>query len=253
MLSLQNLKRQAIYFATPRLFNDPYDCTLSLAFDEPTDPEIEKLRRHFLADEHLPAAARVELESLDNHTLKNQLQQYVSKAIEANIDEFLSNNGVSCFSESNDHLLMWGHYGGRYGGFCLEFRTDYEPFTKIRPVKYVETMPRINLCEFIVDRNYDQIMDLYCTKNKQWEYEREWRSRHKVAGTSLLYDATALKAIYFGPNMDSATREIICLILQGQNPTVEFWLGRKHSSEFKLEFNRFEYTSYAEAKRKGLL
>jgi hypothetical protein len=47
--------------------------------------------------------------------------------------------------------------------------------------------------------------------------------------------------------------EIVCLILRGQNETVKFYKGTRSTTEFKVLFKEFSYTSHIEAKKKGLL
>jgi hypothetical protein len=252
VLSLQNLKKSCVYFASPSQFNDPYDCTISATIDEPTDDEIETLRTHYLSKPDLSENARKELGTLDPATLRQQLVRGSKAGVEMTVTRFLAQKGVTCFAERKDDLLMWSHYGGSYQGFCLEFRTSFEPFSKVRPVKYVESRPRINLCEFVTGQSQEIVDHLYCTKSAAWAYEREWRLLHHNAGTLYCYEADALKAIYFGPNMDSQTKEILCLILAGQNPNVEFWHVNRVIDRFELTFEKFNYTSHNEAKRLGL-
>jgi len=47
--------------------------------------------------------------------------------------------------------------------------------------------------------------------------------------------------------------EILCLIIQGQNPQVEFWRGRLSKSEFKVEFEKVDYMPHVVAKEMGLV
>jgi len=184
--------------------------------------------------------------------LKEQMVNAATNALRDAREKFLSDNGVTCFSERNDDLLMWSHYGGQYKGFCLEFRTKHEPFNKLRDVQYVPGMPTLHIDTVIVDKNYDQLLDLYCTKSDVWSYEQEWRGFHEKAGTLFSYKPEALKAVYFGPDIERQALEIVCLILAGQNSDVELWEGKRSETEFKTQFSFFTYTSHIEAKRKGL-
>ena len=81
-----------------------------------------------------------------------------------------------------------------------------------------------------------------------WSYEREWRVLHAEAGTAFHYPAACLTGIYFGPEISFEALEIICLILQGQNPDFRFWKGRRSETEFKVEFDEFTYTPPLKAK-----
>ena len=120
-------------------------------------------------------------------------------------------------------------------------------------VKYVEEMPQVRIDSTLVDEDTTQLIDLYCTKSDVWAYEQEWRGLHSEAGTLFTYQPSTLKAVYFGPEIERGALEIVCLILRGQNPDVQFWRGFRSPSEFKVQFEHFTYTSYIEAKGKGLL
>jgi len=252
--SLQNLKAQSVYFASPSQFNDPYDCTITAQIAEPTSHEIELMRRSLVDRPNVSGNVRWLFGSQSQDDLKALLMRNLSQVFQDERTKFLKQRGVCCFSEVNDDLLMWAHYGGRYQGYCLEFRTDYAPFNGLRAVKYVEEIPTINLVPFVVDKDAIQWVDLYCTKSRAWAYEREWRAIHLETGTLFGYEASALKGVYFGPNMDRQTLEIICLVLQGQNSDVEFWQGKQSDKALKIEFESLgSYTTHIVAKQRGLV
>ena len=247
--SLQNLKKQSVFFAAPHRFNDPYDCTIAARFDEPSDDEIERLRNYYRSRPDVPSNACEELEALDTQALKKYLKGIIGRTVEQNITRYLSGIGVCCFSECVDDLLLWAHYCEGFRGYCLEFRSRY--FAKARPVSYVEEVPRLNLCAMIIENDYSQLLDLYCTKARAWHYEKEWRAFHRDADTLFTYEADALKGIYFGPKMDEQTIEILCLVLAGQNPNAELWRVKQRPDRFALECERVQYTSLVDAHRRG--
>jgi hypothetical protein len=148
---------------------------------------------------------------------------------------------------------MWSHYGGRYKGFCLEFSTSAETFANIRKVRYAPTLPAIGAATILLGDNFDPVLELFCTKSLAWSYEKEWRLMHAVAGTEYGYSAEVLTGVYFGPDIDRQLLEIVCLILAGQNEKVRLWRGTRSTTEFRVLFEEFTYTSYLEAKSKGLL
>lgn len=251
--SLQNLKDQVIYFGSPLKFNDPYDCALSPSIKEPTDAEIMKVRKHYLAKAELEEKVRREFESASNATLRNMLLRIGQNVIDQAISDFLSRRGVSCFSERVDNLLMWSHYGDHCKGFCLEFDTSVEPFHKVRKVRYAQDMPIFDAVPMLCDEEFDPVLNLYCTKAMDWAYEHEWRCIHNQAGTAFGYPAEALTGVYFGSDMPFTATEIIALVLAGQNEHVQLWQGSRSKSIFSMEFQPVTYTSHLEAKRKGLL
>lgn len=248
--SLLNLKSQIIFFGSPLNFNDPYDSALTVTISEPSGDSVERLRARYLAK--APSKeARVELENASPQYLKESFIAAGENGIKEGTKVFLRTKGVSCFSEKYDDLLMWGHYGGRYKGFCLEFSTQHEVFHKARKVDYVPKPPAIDLERILTDRRDDLIQALFCTKSEAWRYEKEWRVIHHEVGTQYGYPPECLTGVYFGPDIDSQSLEIICLILKGQNSNVKLWAGKRSNTEFKVEFEPFEYFSHIESKMQG--
>lgn len=249
--SLLNLKKQIIYFGSPLHFNDPYDCTLTPNITEPSDDEVLSVRDDFLKNTDVAARARWETKSLPD--LRAALMRSARASFQQNVDEFLSKHGVACFSEKNDDLLMWSHYGGKYKGFCLEFDTTSEPFQKINRVRYVPSLPPLSLATVLLDPDSRPLRELFYTKSDAWQYEREWRALHVTAGTQFVYSTSALTGVYFGPDIDVQLLEVVCLVLAGQNETVKLWRGRRSTTEFRVIFEPFTYTSSIEARNRGLV
>jgi hypothetical protein len=245
--SLLNLKSQSIYFGSPQNFNDPYDCAITAVIADPTPEEMQRLFEYFMDYQGVPVDIKSTLSNMPPQERKAELTKIAERSLKEQRDNFLTKMGVSCFSERNDDLLMWSHYGGRYKGFCLEFKTDYEPFNRLRKVQYVKKMPTISIDSFIVKTGF-QFVDLFCTKSEAWAYEKEWRGLHKESGISFGYEREALKAVYFGPDIERQALKIVCLIIAGQNPEVELWQGVRSESEFTVNFSSFTYTSLIEAK-----
>lgn len=251
--SLQNLKAQSIYFGSPLGFNDPYDCALSAGIATPTDEEIEALRSAYLERPNVSDEVKKQFLNSSYEKLREIVVRSTQVVLESHTAKFLKTRGVSCFSERNDDLLMWSHYGGRYKGFCLGFSTKLAPFTNMRKVKYTQRMPRINAAKALLNDNFDEVIDLFCTKSESWSYEKEWRCIHEKAGTLYTYDAEALESVFFGPDIDNNSLEIVCLILSGQNQRVRFWRGHRSQDRFGVVFEEFTYTNYLEAKQLGLI
>jgi hypothetical protein len=240
--SLQNLKAQAIYFGSPKNFNDPYDCGLTPVITPPSDSEVESIRASFL-NQPFSKKAITEFRRPSTLDLRGIFLRQSAVVIKEAQERFAA-RGISCFSEVNDELLMWSHYGGKYKGFCLEFDTSHQPFEKAIKVKYSTEMPHIDPTSLLLNDDFDTVMDLFSTKSMSWSYEREWRVMHEEAGIAYHYPTECLTGIYFGPEISSEALEIICLVLQGQNPHVRFWKGRRSAVQFKVEFDEFTYTPH---------
>lgn len=247
--SLQNLKAQSIYFGSPTNFNDPYDCAISPIIKPLSDKELNTLRELFLQDPVLPDNVRHALTKMPLELFRDQLMKSGEEAFRRNKSRFLSTRGVACFSERNDDLLMWSHYAGKYKGFCLEFDTSRLQFDKILKVNYSNALPTVNLIPLLDDADVDasEVLSIFTTKAIAWSYEAEWRAIHQAAGTLYGYPPESLTGVFFGPEIERGALEIICLILQGQNQTVRFWKGQRSTVAFKVDFEKFTYTSFRES------
>ena len=252
--SLQNLKKQVIYFGSPLNFNDPYDCALSPNIKNITEDDLEKFKVYLRSNPEQSNGLQNQYGKVSSIS-KEMLLRIGRKLVDDKIEDFLKKHGVSCFSERKDSLLMWSHYGNHCKGFCLEFSTFEDAvFKKLRKVCYSSKMPEIDIVAMLCDEDYDTIIDnLYCTKAIDWAYEQEWRAIHAEVGTEHGYPPSALTGVYFGPDMEYAASEIIALILAGQNEHVKLWKGSRSKVSFCVEFQQITYTPYLEAKRKGIL
>lgn len=253
--SLENLKAHGIFFNSPLSFNDPYDCATNPFVKRPDSNQVEEIRQRYLADPTIPANVKAELNAQSVSDLQVMLERCGKDAIKETINRFLVERGVTCFSEKNDDLLMWAHYGGSYKGFCLEFSTEFLPFSAAKKVSYHEKIPETLITPFLAETNpnLDLVADFFCIKPSSWSYEYEWRIIHQQKNTLYHYEANALTGVYFGPEISEEALEIICLILRGQNKFVKFWQGKRSETEFKVEFTEFNYMSHLEAKDLGLL
>jgi len=252
LINISNFRNHALYMASPALFNDPYDCSVRFKFKDLSEDQLNYFRenRHKFSSN---IRFQEELDQISNETLKSLLLNNAQSALQKLIENFLKNYGVSCFTEINDDILMWGHYADSFKGFCLEFRTEFDPFLNFNQVKYKNCFPTFDILNLYLNQNNSGVEDLYCTKYIKWKYEKEWRVLHFKAGTLFHYEPKCLKAIYFGPKIDNSLREIFCLILHGQNPEVELWQGELSENNFGIKFNRFYYKTYIEGKNMGLM
>jgi Protein of unknown function (DUF2971) len=248
---LENLKAQRIYFGSPRGFNDPYDCATNPVVSKPSAEEAEQIRQHYLDNANHLDQPRHAFADIPVEVLRQKLQSAGASAFDSAVAQFLRERGVSCFSECNDDLVMWGHYGGKYKGLCLEFSTAFEPFSKARPVSYCGRIPQVSVIPYLIEGAHDPVDDLFCMKSASWAYEREWRVFHKQLGTLYHYDAGALTGVYFGPEASDEAVEIVALILRGQNPGVRLHKGERSRAEYKVSFSEFKYFTYLEAKNMG--
>lgn len=184
--------------------------------------------------------------------IKQKINDIITDFLENKRAEMSKSIGISCFSENKDDMLMWSYYANGHKGFCLEFDTSDEMFSKVMKVKYVSNSPIFDPSDlFHEDEGNNksdwQLFDLFfATKHIDWDREKEWRLIHKVAGTQFGYSPKTLTGIYFGAQMDSVSREIILTILKNQNPFVKFYFMEKDPFSFKVVPIEMNYSTHLE-------
>lgn len=256
--SLSNLKNSQIFFNRPIDFNDPFDCSLVRESIKIDDNEIIQLYNDWVSNE-LPDAPPPptnpikNVKSIENlpDDFRRQMEEITKEVAKEKQQEYHYRIGCACFSKINDSLLMWSHYANGHKGFCLEFDTSFDPFYKAYKVEYSDSFPSLNLITMFLARikSDSRAFTSLLTKYSCWEYEKEWRIFHREPRKFFGYTEDALKAVYFGVSIDTTNRDIICLILQGQNPNVAFYKAKRSSRKFEIEFEQFTYTPYAKIKK----
>jgi len=183
-------------------------------------------------------------------TLYNSINEIVSQSLKIIKQRGMFNASISCFSEEHDNMLMWSHYADGHKGFCLEFDTSHEPFTKMHKVKYSEGIPEIDAAKVWnrTENNMEAINGYLLSKHIDWQYEREWRVLHTEKTTSFRYNSSALIGIYFGTKIDFTDLEIVATVIRSQNPKCRFYEMDKLSGKFKVVPREVTYNTFIECK-----
>lgn len=164
-----SIKSNKMWYSAPCNFNDVFDCEISIddkkVFEEvlKLSPDKRRVRQGSHAWKNLQATMKLQLRNL--RTV---------------FDELRSTTGVSCFSESDDSLLMWAHYAHNHRGICVEYdwlETNRVLSFSVVPVIY--SKERVRFDSFDPQNiGKDALKLLLCSltsKSPEWSYEREWR------------------------------------------------------------------------------
>lgn len=227
--------------SNPLSFNDPFDCSVSFdanriineiakknlniienTLDGFAEEELSKERKQIILTSQKPFD---ELNKYLPSLLGEDGMQHINSIYEQMYTQGCENFNtiykaqlkVSCFSESNDSLLMWGHYANKHQGFCIEYDLssiqEEDNFKKyLFPVEYVRD--RFDMTDSYIDRAINKLdiqkealIDSVLYKSEEWEYEKEWR----IIITSNEYEKNSFitpkpKAIYLGSNIEKINK-----------------------------------------------
>lgn len=122
--------------------------------------------------------------------------------------------GICSLSEVKDNKPMWSLYGDGYKGYCIEYeipRTE-KLILDLCPVIYTKHANNSLIKKILeyavwammrafsggaISGNIGAAMELFCTKDSDWSYQKEWRIIGKAAEHCRLLKT---KAIYVGFN-----------------------------------------------------
>jgi hypothetical protein len=244
--TLRNLKNAQLFFNTPSSFNDPFDCSVLEASVILNHSDYIDIFKHYLNEHGIDLKTEIKDISDIPEKYRNQIYNGIQQILKQNQHQYLYDTGCTCFSERNDHILMWSHYADGHKGFCLEFNTSFKPFQNAMQVNYSYDFPSINIKKLITDHQAldKDLLSPILTKHKFWCYEKEWRIFHKEPHKPYGYGVDALNAVYFGASANETDIEIVCLILQGQSKNIKFYKARKDKAKYSLYFEEFFYNPF---------
>lgn len=154
-------------------------------------------------------------EKLDEPEITEQLKNLLSLAYRAR-----QGMGICSLSALKNSEEMWNNYADLEKGYCIEYDLQgYEKIDLLFPVVYQdnrETNVVINLLKAFIGQmivgmscgqiaaDRSQFMRMFLTKDRKWEYQKEWRL---FGDANDKLSAPSIHAIYLGKNMDNQNKK----------------------------------------------
>jgi hypothetical protein len=125
------------------------------------------------------------------------------------------NVGVLSLTEDPCSAPMWAHYAGDYSGLVIGLDSDSEFFQpkpeepkvcgQLMNVIYTDTSPVV----YVEPGKLDIPKELFFTKARSWEYEKEWRVIKYLPQASEVIDVSGGKKIHLFEVPPSTVKEVI--------------------------------------------
>jgi hypothetical protein len=122
--TLENVKRQCLYFGSVVDFNDPFESHILPPAAQGDEEILRELRAHYDSAPDVPEAMRSQIQAMNPATFGRLIAKSAVEMLLAEKETFKTTRGVTCFSQRNENLLMWSHYASGGAGLCLEFDTQ---------------------------------------------------------------------------------------------------------------------------------
>ena len=249
------IRDQKIHFESPQNYNDVFDCSFALKKEKiPIWNQKNVDRIEFIIDEKFvkerQIVSKIPKESFENcsslYEVYNKLQENgISKEVIEESKKIFDIEDInfkpmdlkmSCFSEINDSLLMWAHYGAHLTGCCLCFDTslDRELFSNLH---------KINYTKFRKDFGEVGYNGVIFEKSLDWAYEQEWRLITRDKNIEFI-DTKSCVGLILGENIEFRTdnlgipiairRNYQTLIKQAKLKKLKIWQAKADINEFKI-------------------
>ncbi|MCQ4160841.1 DUF2971 domain-containing protein [Roseomonas sp. GC11] len=240
------IQNNAIWFAKPADFNDPFDCAPS--FSMAASPAVfHKYMMRLFREKAAPPNRKALLAQLAE-IRRDPLRQQNSPAFIAQMREqtwrTVNEAGVLSLSTKADDVLMWSHYGASHTGVCLRFSgAEWAfPFRAAQPVLYSAARPVLNP---ILDDGDAIMTKSILTKADVWQYEAEWRVMSHPGspvrpggGNGLItFHPDALDGLIFGARTPDEDIAEVTGWLEGRRKRVELLRARVDPDHFRIHID----------------
>lgn len=169
-----------LYFASPKDFNDPFDCRIPPNFIDLPYKEKEQYFNNFIKNRiNKDQPSKIQIiagfkKEFDDH---KGFQKQIEELTFTSQDKYYGIISLSCIWNS---ILMWSIYSNSHKGFCVGFWEEklrtYGLAGRIKQVSYNEKFP--NLKPFVAKKAEDMIKPIFIqlfTKSLDWQFEQEYR------------------------------------------------------------------------------
>ena len=137
--------------------------------------------------------------------------------------------GILSLTEDPNSLLMWAHYASNHTGFVLVFDESHPWFSaKVAPTDEFHHLQKVSYLDQPTSPYLSELSgrDVFYSKLKQWEYEREWRiirplteASRQIGDEVYLFDvpAQSLRGVILGIRTTATARAELSAILSADS------------------------------------
>lgn len=173
-------------------------------------------------------------ENKENAEKAEQMLNLAKDALAQKLNETFK---IGCLATSPKNRLMWSHYADGHKGFCIEYDFKNAPKDLLPlPVIYSQKRPLIPW-EMALNQSAEtkskcilQMIIGLLTKDKEWEYEDEWRILLSSSEESSI--KIPISAVFLGAEINETNKKTIVKICnQRKIPVNQMVIDR---GEYKL-------------------
>ena len=247
---LDCLKKNELFFASPKDFNDPFDCKNIFSIKDSTDDDWrefllgeQKYKHPALTENERQKKVELIIKTGVHRDTRNQEDQLrIWKDLQ---EEEFNKLGIVCLSHTPNDILMWSHYSNNHQGVCLEFdRQILGTMFHCQDVQYCEKYPTFN--QFLKELRISEVaaindLSLF-TKSDHWKHEKECRLiaepeiRTDCPGErKYKYPENALTGIIFGCQTKDTDKEKVKDALKSKEKSIIYYQAEKSKTMYAVD------------------
>lgn len=226
---------EELFFASPAMFNDPFDSKVMHTFDGTLSQKKRYLSQ--LLEDRVRGIRKKKKWDIINRALNDGFLERDYESHIARIQKRIDEYGIVSFSRRPDDLLMFAYYAKDHTGYCLKYRRSVgNVLSMAREINYEGWYPKFSIFDFEPTKMGALGDRILFTKANCWKHEDEWRIGFSGVGKRVVKSPQPiLVGIILGCNMKPSHRtEIIRLNKRRSNP-VAIFEARKKEFEFALD------------------
>lgn len=232
------LTDSALYFASPRDFNDPFDCKVHFVLRASKMDLRHKYDK--LVRSRLPDLNRKQRRAKVADDVKQVNRSDFVRGLIEKSQKRLNGLGVLSLAANSTDLLLWAHYAAGHSGLCLQFRatSDAPFFGRAQPVAYSTAYPQVDP---VLDSPDHLVEALILTKASAWAYEEEWRIiDHQTCPGLKTFPAELLVGVILGATMRPDDRQYVAGLLEKRLQPVRLYEAVVGEGTFALTIRAYE-------------
>ncbi|WP_431026169.1 DUF2971 domain-containing protein [Halomonas sp. H5] len=239
------LRHQEIFFASPNMFNDPFECKARFDYVASRSKKISRYAFQLWVSfgEQGEPEDYIELsrDMVDGGRVGNEVhRKEVEELMHKKQNDIFA---ILSLSEDPENILMWSHYADNHTGFCVEFNTSYGrvPFGSAREVQYHKHFPVLNWWE---DSIFDIYKSMVFNKSDGWSYEKEWRVFDGYGKGVRKFRAKAVSGIYMGCQISEENACKLVSIAKSFPFEIKVYASKIKEREYSLDFSEVDKKAF---------
>lgn len=251
---LDIIRNLELFFASPSILNDPFDCKISVRLDLLSRAKLEQLYLFAIKSSGWnvhPNKARKIAQEKALSVKRNE--QFDFKDVEGRYNSLMDKRiGVCSFSKAQNHNALWSLYSEIHSGFLIVFKREILNETFIdqsynqakqkkasflissSDVYYSKEMSQITP-NFDENGSIQNFKDYFSTKSIDWNYEREFRFfSYGKTNINISFPKNAIHKVIAGINIEKENLELLRDACEKHNLPLK--VANRDFSSFKAQY-----------------